>query len=431
MTRELKMPALSPTMEKGTLAKWHVSVGDLVKPGTVVAEIETDKATMEFEAEEEGRLAEIHVNEGSEDVPVGSVLAVMVDADAAVDAPGEAAADPREKAQAVAGQAEAAPPVSAEPMPVPQSRAEAPAFSFGVSDEVSATPLARRIAAINGIALDTITGSGANGRIRIADLGLRFNPDEPTAQSGAVDAMAIMQNSFVEPPAGVPVETSKLSSMRRTIARRLSESKRSVPHFYLTARCNIDCLLSLRQELNAGLESRNVRISVNDLVIKAMALAMRDVPDVNVQFAGDSLHSFSRADISMAVAIKDGLVTPIIRDAGSRSISDIAVESRTLAEKARAGKLKPEDYQGGTASISNLGMYGIDVIVPVINPPQALILGVGSAVRQPWDVDGEIALAPIMALTASFDHRAIDGAAGAQYMAALRAYIETPISILA
>jgi pyruvate dehydrogenase E2 component (dihydrolipoamide acetyltransferase) len=218
--------------------------------------------------------------------------------------------------------------------------------------------------------------------------------------------------------------------MRKTIARRLTQSKQTVPHFYLTARCRIDALLKLRAEINARLADQGIRISVNDLLIKAMAKAMEKVPDANVQFGGEELHRFARVDIAVAVAIDGGLVTPVIRDAGALSLSAIAGQSRHLAQKAREGKLAPADYEGGTTSLSNLGMFGIDEIVPVINPPHAVILGVGAAIEQPWKVDDQIALATIMAATASFDHRAIDGAAAAQFMAALREHIETPMLLV-
>jgi pyruvate dehydrogenase E2 component (dihydrolipoamide acetyltransferase) len=252
----------------------------------------------------------------------------------------------------------------------------------------------------------------------------------PAPASVVVDIPTLPRQSSYAPPTGVPVETVKLSSMRKTIARRLAESKQTVPHFYLTARCRLDALLKLRGELNASLSARGFKLSVNDLLIKAMALAMEQVPDANVQFGGDELFRFSRVDISMAVAIEGGLVTPVIRDAGALSLSAIAQQSKALATKARDGKLVPEDYLGGTASISNLGMFGIDEMFPVINPPQALILGVGAGIEQPWEVDGEIALATIIALTASFDHRAIDGAIAARFMAALRELIERPLQLV-
>jgi pyruvate dehydrogenase E2 component (dihydrolipoamide acetyltransferase) len=279
------------------------------------------------------------------------------------------------------------------------------------------------------IDLRGISGTGARGKIVKTDL--KLQPACPPPAPGGGDAF--LQEAaplILAPPAGVPVEAVKLSSMRKTIARRLTQSKQTVPHFYLTARCRIDALLKLRAEINARLADQGIRISVNDLLIKAMAKAMEKVPDANVQFGGEELHRFARVDIAVAVAIDGGLVTPVIRDAGALSLSAIAGQSRHLAQKAREGKLAPADYEGGTTSLSNLGMFGIDEIVPVINPPHAVILGVGAAIEQPWKVDDQIALATIMAATASFDHRAIDGAAAAQFMAALREHIETPMLLV-
>jgi pyruvate dehydrogenase E2 component (dihydrolipoamide acetyltransferase) len=291
---------------------------------------------------------------------------------------------------------------------------------------IPATPLARRVAAIKGVDLGKVQGSGSRGRIVVADLGAVIVTRTVPAAPPAVAAPVI-----APPPEGVPVVSEKLSGMRKTIARRLTEAKQQVPHFYLTSRCNLDALLALRGELNAGLAGRGVKLSVNDMLIKALALALVAVPDANVQFGGDVLHRFGRVDVSMAVAIPGGLVTPVLRDVGVLSLSAIATQSKALAEKARDGRLTPEDYQGGTVSLSNLGMFGVDEMFPVINPPQALILGTAAGVRQPWDVKGEIALATIMAATASFDHRAIDGAVAAQFMAALRDLIEAPIQLVA
>lgn len=400
MAIDLKMPALSPTMEKGTLARWLVSIGDRVKPGDLIAEIETDKATMEFESAEEGRITALLVPEGSENVAVGSVIARISETNDVADVAAQQAPDP---APAVA------PPVIVEEPPAPVTG-------------IIATPLARRIAAARQIALDGIRGTGARGKIVKADLGL-----EPAAVTVAPSQPR--PEAIAPPPAGVPVDTIKLSGMRKTIARRLSDSKQSVPHFYLTVRCQLDALLRLRVELNASLAERGSKLSVNDLLIKAMARALMDVPDANVQFGGDVLHRFGRADIAMAVAVDGGLVTPVIKNADSLSLSAIARDSQQMAARARAGQLLPEDYQGGTASLSNLGMFGIDEIVPVINPPQALILGLGAGIEQPWAVDGALGLATIMAATGSFDHRAIDGATGAQFMAAFRNYVETPMQL--
>ncbi len=427
MAIELKMPALSPTMEKGTLAKWLVKEGDTIKPGDLIAEIETDKATMEFEAIDEGVIVSLVVPEGTDDVAVGTIIALIAEA-------GEAVA-PRalETADAAPAAAVGASRESISPRPAPVAKAEAPTPALKPAatvdnSDINATPLARRIATVKGMSLLGIAGTGARGRIVKADLGLQPLIATP-AQAQAV-AAAPATAIVHAPPAGVPMETVKLSGMRKTIARRLSESKQTVPHFYLTAHCRIDALLKLRGELNTSLSARGIKLSVNDLVIKAMALAMLREPDVNVQFAGEEMYRFDRVDIAMAVAIEGGLITPVIHDVASLSLSAVAEQSKQLASKARDGKLSPEEYQGGTASISNLGMYGIDEMIPVINPPQALILGIGSGIEKPWKVDGAIALATIMTATASFDHRAIDGAAAARFMAALRDLVEAPMQII-
>ncbi len=423
MAIDLRMPALSPTMEKGTIAKWLVAEGDTVQAGDQIAEIETDKATMEFEAIDDGRVLRIVVPAGTENVAVGTVIAVLAqegeEAPTAIAAPAPAAPVP------VAVAAEAPAPMAA---PAPAMAVEpAVAAPLLLDRSVAASPLARRIAAIKGIDLAGVQGSGARGRIVTADLGVA--PVAPIAPQ-TVTPVAVPQSVIAPPPAGVPVVSAPLSGMRKTIARRLTESKQQVPHFYLTARCNLDALLKLRGELNASLAGRGIKLSVNDMLIKALALALIEVPEANVQFGGDVLHRFSRVDVSMAVAIEGGLITPVLRDVGSLSLSAIAAQSKALADKAREGKLAPEDYQGGTVSLSNLGMFGIDEMFPVINPPQALILGAAAGVRQPWDVGGQIALATSMAATASFDHRAIDGAVAARFMQALRELIEVPNQLI-
>jgi pyruvate dehydrogenase E2 component (dihydrolipoamide acetyltransferase) len=421
MTTELKMPALSPTMEKGTLAKWLVQKGDSIKSGDLIAEIETDKATMELEVENEGIIAEILVAEGTDDVPVGTVLARLAGEGEVIESAVDEAETPAAPIAAVP-----VPETPAQPIAVPASIA-ATAQSIQFDDNAAASPLAKRIAAAENISLTGIKGSGPRGRIVKADLALT----PPVSTGISAPQQAGVPAPIYEPPSSLPYEAVKLSSMRKTIARRLTESKQNVPHFYLTARCKLDALLKQRGELNEQLASRGQKLSVNDMLIKALALAMMKVPAVNVQFGGDQLYQFSRADISMAVAIDGGLVTPVIRDANSLSLSAIAAQSKLLAEKARVGKLMPDDYQGGTASISNLGMFGIDEMFPVINPPQALIMGIGAGIEQPWKVNGEIGLATIMAATAAFDHRAIDGATAAEFMAAFRDLVENPLRILA
>ncbi len=420
MTVELKMPALSPTMERGTLAKWLVTVGDVVKSGDLIAEIETDKATMELEASDGGRIAELTVPAGTEDVPVGTTIALIAGAEEAVGAPAEpvtAAETPRA----------AAPRMSA-PEKVPEMMEAGTRRSPTVMDGFSenATPLARRIAAAQGRSLAAVSGSGPRGRIRKADL-----IEEAEAPASSPErTIRLSSDMHVAPPPDIAFERIDLSGMRKTIARRLAESKRTAPHFYLTVRCNLDPLLLQREALNASLEPSNIRLTVNDMMVKALALALVEVPEANVQYGGDCLYRFERVDVAIAIAVPGGLVTAPIEDAASRSLSAIARQSRDLADRARAGKLEPAAMKGGTVSLSNLGMYGIDEMIPVLNPPQAMILGVGAGIEQPWKVGSGIELATVAALTGSFDHRAIDGASAARLMAALRRLVEEPVSLL-
>lgn len=431
MAIELKMPALSPTMEEGTLAKWLVKPGDTVKSGDILAEIETDKATMEFEAVDEGRISKIVVGDGSEGVKVGTVIA-LIDSEGEEAAPAKTAAPAPEKAKVpqpapkpktdapvAKSQALSAAP---KPDPVPQSRDE--------EDRIKASPLARRLAEQRGIDLGGVKGSGPGGRIVKADLD-EAGEKAPKAPAAVQATSAAAPATMAVAPGDIPHEAIKLSNMRKTIARRLTESKQTVPHYYLTIDCNLDALLKLRGELNAGLEARGVKLSVNDLLIKALGAALVEVPDANVQFAGDTLLKFSRVDISMAVAIPGGLITPVITDVASRSLSAIATDAKSLAERAREGKLQPHEYQGGTASISNLGMYGIKQFDAVINPPQGMILAVGAGEKRPYVVNDALAVATVISASGSFDHRAIDGAVGAELMAAFKRFVEKPLAMLA
>ncbi|PNQ03692.1 dihydrolipoamide acetyltransferase family protein [Sphingobium sp. SA916] len=414
MTIELKMPALSPTMEKGTLARWLVSVGDTVNQGDVLAEIETDKATMELEAADDGRIASLEVANGTENVLVGTVIAVLAQGDAAI---------------AAGGSLHEMPVVSPDPVPASVPVHPAPAIErlrpFR-ADRSKVSPLAQRIADAKGLDLSGIVGTGPGGRIMRADLGLQQAPERSPEKIRPNATEPV----FAPPPSGVPFEAIKLSSMRKTIARRLTESKQTVPHFYLSVHCPLDALLKLRGEINASLAKQGIKLSVNDFMIKALARAMVDEPDANVQFAGDRMYRFYRADVAMAVAIDGGLVTPVIQNCDRLSLSAIARQSQSLAAKARDGKLTPEEYQGGTASISNLGMYGIDEMFPVINPPQALILGIGAGLQRPWKVGGELGLATVATVTGSFDHRVIDGATGARFLAAFREAIAAPLTLI-
>ena len=423
MPIELKMPALSPTMEEGTLAKWLVKEGDAVKSGDLLAEIETDKATMEFEAIDEGTVSKIMVPEGSEGVKVGTVIALIAGEDeAAAPAPAKAAPAPK-KAEAPA------------PKPEPEvtkAAAAAPAPKASEGDRVKATPLAKRLAQVQGIDLASLSGSGPNGRIVRADLeGAKPGAaPKPAAAPEAPVAAKPAPAPFAE-AAEIPHEAVKLSNMRKVIARRLTESKQQVPHIYLTVDIQLDALLKLRAELNAALESRGVKLSVNDMLIKALAAALIEVPSCNVQFAGDMLLKFARVDISVAVSIPGGLITPIIVNAASKGMSAIATEMKDLAGRAKDGKLQPHEYQGGTASLSNMGMYGIKQFEAVINPPQAMIMAIGAGEKRPYVIGDSLQIATVMSATGSFDHRAIDGADGAQLMQAFKRLVEKPLGMLA
>ena len=466
MALDIKMPALSPTMEEGTLAKWLVKVGDTVTSGDVMAEIETDKATMEFEAVDEGVIAEILIAEGTEGVKVGAVIArLAVEGEEAAPAPAPAPA-----AEAPAAEGPAATPtarklaelngvdlasltgsgpkgkitkedveaaigsggVAASPAPAP---AAAPAPAPTASGErIIASPLAKRIAADKGIDLALVQGTGPNGRIVKEDVD-SFTP-------GAVAPAPVAAASAPAPAAaptpapapaiegGAPFAEEKLSGVRKVIARRLTESKQTVPHFYLTIDIRLDPLLELRAQLNKSLEPDGVKLSVNDLLIKALARALVRVPQCNVSFHGDTLRRYSRADISVAVAAPSGLITPVITSADSKGLAAISTEMKTLAGKARDGKLMPHEYQGGTASLSNLGMFGIKQFDAVINPPQGMILAVGAGQQQPYVVNGAIEVATVLHASGSFDHRAIDGADGAQLMEAIKQLCENPMGLV-
>jgi pyruvate dehydrogenase E2 component (dihydrolipoamide acetyltransferase) len=431
MPIEIKMPALSPTMEEGTLAKWLIKAGDTVKSGDLMAEIETDKATMEFEAVDEGVIAEIVVPEGTDNVKVGQVIAIL-----AVEGEDASTAKVAPKAEAPkteAPKAEAAP--SAAPAPAPATPAVTPASSpapVASDDRVKASPLARRIAAERGVDLASVVGSGPNGRIVRADVeGAKPGTAAPAAAPAPTEAAAAPAPAKAAAIPDIPHEAAKLSNVRKTIARRLTESKQQVPHIYLTVDIRLDALLKLRADLNKSLEPRGVKLSVNDLLIKALAASLIQVPKCNVMFTPDQLISFQRADISVAVSTPSGLITPIITHADTKGVAAISTEMKDLATRARDNKLKPEEYQGGTASISNMGMFGIKQFEAVINPPQGMIMAIGAGEKRPYIVDDALGVATVMSATGSFDHRAIDGADGAELMQAFKALIEAPLGMLA
>ncbi|MES2158276.1 MAG: pyruvate dehydrogenase complex dihydrolipoamide acetyltransferase [Pseudomonadota bacterium] len=433
MSKTIQMPALSPTMEEGTLAKWLVKEGDMVSSGDLLAEIETDKATMEFEAVDEGIVAKILVSEGSEGVKVGTVIAIIAeegeDVATAAASGGTAKAEAAPKADPVPAKAEAA--------PVAAPKADAVPATPSSDARVKASPLARRLAEAKGIDLASLSGSGPNGRIVKGDLdGAKEGVAAPVAKAAApvaasAPAAAPAPVAAAAQDFGIPHEVVKLSGMRKTIARRLTESKQQVPHIYLTVDIQLDKLLKLRGELNAGLASRKVKLSVNDLLIKALGVALMEVPECNVQFAGDQMLQFTRADISVAVSIPGGLITPIVTDAGAKGVAAISNAMKDLADRAKAGKLQPSEYQGGTASLSNMGMFGIKQFEAVINPPQAMIMAIGAGEKRPFVVDDSLQIATVMSATGSFDHRAIDGADGARLMKAFRELVENPIGMLA
>ena len=466
MPIEIKMPALSPTMEEGTLAKWLVKPGDEIRSGDIMAEIETDKATMEFEAVDEGTLVSIAVEEGTENVSVGTVIAVLAeegedaDADTAAAAPtpapapaappsndGPAATPTARKLAEASGidlntitgtgpngkitkdDVEAAGGTSA-PAPAPIPAAAAAAAPAASGERIVASPLAKRIAEQKGIDLSTITGSGPNGRIVKADVEDAAPGAAPAAAASAPAPTPAPTPSVSPADGGAPYEEVKLNNVRKVIARRLTEAKLNIPHIYLTVDVRLDPLLKLRSQLNASLEADGVKLSVNDLIIKALARALQREPQCNVSFQGDVMHQYSRQDISVAVAAPSGLITPIITDAGNKGLAQISTEMKELAGKARDGKLQPHEYQGGTASLSNLGMFGTKQFDAVINPPQAMILAVGAGEQRPFVVDGALQVATVMSVTGSFDHRAIDGVDGAKLLDQFRSLIENPMGLV-
>lgn len=430
MPVKILMPALSPTMTEGKLAKWLVTEGDAVASGDVIAEIETDKATMEVEAVEEGKIGKIIVAEGAEGVAVNNVIALLLeDGEDATALAGMEAESPAPPAAQPAPEAAPAPaaapttPAAAAPAPQPAS---APA-----GGRIVASPLARRMASQAGLDLSSVTGTGPNGRIVKADVEAAIAGGGTPAPASAVAAAPAPATATTAEklPYEPDFELESLSTMRKTIARRLTESKQQVPHFYLTVDCEIDELLALRKTLNDKADGA-YKLSVNDMVIKAAAIALRRVPKANASWTDEGVKLYKSADIAVAVAIEGGLITPVVRQAENKGLETISSEMKSLSEKAREGKLGPEEYQGGTFSISNLGMYGIKEFSAVINPPQACILAVGAGAQRPVVKDGALAVATVMTCTLSVDHRAVDGAIGAEYLSAFKRLIEDPLNML-
>ena len=427
MPISITMPALSPTMEEGTLAKWLVKEGQSVSSGDVIAEIETDKATMEVEAIDEGTVGKLLVAEGTEGVQVNTVIAILLeegeDASAAADAAPPPAPEQPKAAPAPAPQAAA-------PQAAPVVAAPAPVLATVVgSDRVAASPLARRMAAQSGLDLATLSGSGPNGRIVKADIESALSGGAPV-QTGAPSTALPQRAAAPAQPGSASYTEIPNSGMRKIIARRLVESKQLVPHFYLTIECDIDNLLAMRKDLNERAKDGAYKLSVNDFVIRAAALALKKVPAANASWTDAATLRYDAADISVAVAVKNGLITPIVRNADGKGLAEISVEMKELAGRAHEGKLMPEEYQGGTFSISNLGMFGIKEFAAVINPPQGAILAIGAGEQRPVVKDGALSIATMMSCTLSCDHRVVDGAIGAELLNAFKGLIEDPVTML-
>jgi len=437
MPTEILMPALSPTMEEGTLAKWLVKEGDTVSSGDLLAEIETDKATMEFEAVDEGVIGKILIPEGSEGVKVNTAIAVLLEDGESADDIGSAAPAPKAEAEPSATP-DAAPAATA----APAAAAPAPAAPKGADGtRIFASPLARRIAANKGLDLANVTGSGPRGRIVKSDLEGLSASDAPAAKPAADAAAPAAPAAAAQGPStdavlkiyeGREFEEVKLDGMRKTIAARLTEAKQSIPHFYLRRDIQLDALMNFRADLNKQLEPRGIKLSVNDFIIKACALALQQVPEANSVWAGDRTLRLKPSDVAVAVAIEGGLFTPVLKDAEMKSLSALSAEMKDLAARARDRKLAPHEYQGGSFAISNLGMFGIENFDAVINPPHGAILAVGAGVKKPIvGKDGEMAVATVISVTLSVDHRVIDGALGANLLNAIKDNLEAPMTMLA
>jgi pyruvate dehydrogenase E2 component (dihydrolipoamide acetyltransferase) len=425
MTISILMPALSPTMTEGKLAKWHVKEGDVVKAGQVLCEIETDKATMEVEAVDEGTIGKLLIAEGTENVAVNTPIAILLEegesASAIKDTAAAPVAKPAPKAEAPKAQAKpAAPPVP----PAAKPAAPAPAAAAKANDggRIFASPLAKRMAEQAGLDLSRIKGSGPNGRIVKDDV-------DAAAKGGQAKAAPASQR-----PAAAQIARSREdtlvphTSIRKVIAKRMTESKQNIPHFYLTVDCRIDALLEARRQLNG--KSEKIRVSVNDLIIKAAGVALRDYPDVNASWSDEGLVMHGGIDVSVAVATERGLITPIVKDADMKGLAQISAEMRDLAKRAREGKLRLEEFQGGSMTVSNLGMYGIKEFAAIINPPQSCILAVGTGEERVIVVKGEMVVANMMSVTLAVDHRVVDGARGAEWLRSFKDYVERPATML-
>ena len=428
MAIEILMPALSPTMEEGTLAKWLVKEGDTVESGDLLAEIETDKATMEFEAVDDGVIGKILVAEGTEGVKVNAPIAVLLEEGEDADAV-PAAKEPKAEAPKSAEKSEA------KAAPEPAAKA-APAAPKKDGERIFASPLARRIADQKGLDLSQIKGSGPHGRIVKADVeSAKAGDAAATSTESAKTAPTLASSADSETVKKMYAEREyeeiTLNGMRKTIAARLTEAKQTIPHFYLRRSIQLDALLKMRGEINSGLADSGVKLSVNDFIIKASAKALQDVPGCNAVWAGDRILQMKASDVAVAVAIEGGLFTPVIQDAENKTLSLISTQMKDLATRAKDRKLAPHEYQGGSFAISNLGMFGIENFDAVINPPHGSILAVGAGQKKPVvGDDGTLTIATVMSVTLSVDHRVIDGALGAEFLNAFAGYMEKPMSML-
>ncbi|NBB16897.1 pyruvate dehydrogenase complex dihydrolipoamide acetyltransferase [Caulobacter sp. SLTY] len=440
MSIEILMPALSPTMEEGSLAKWHVKPGDTVKAGDVIAEIETDKATMEVEAVDEGVVEAILVDAGTEGVKVNTPIARLAgEGEAPAPAPKAEAPKAEAKPEPTPEAAKAAPPPAAPSQAAGETgattKAPAPATLNGSGDRIFASPLAKRLAQAAGLDLAALKGSGPHGRIVKADVDAARGkaPAEAPSFPGAAPASAPARAPQSLAQMGIPdgsYDLVPLDGMRKTIARRMTDSFRDIPHFPLTIDLEIDGLLAARSKINAMLEKDGVKVSVNDLVMKAVAVALKRVPEANASYSPEGLAMHHHADIAMAVAIDGGLITPIIRKADTKGLAKIAIEAKDLAARARDRKLKPEEFQGGTFSVSNLGMMGIKSFASIINEPQGCIMSVGAGEQRPVVKNGELAIATVMTVTLTCDHRVVDGAIGARFLQVFKSLIEDPLTMI-
>lgn len=418
MTINVTMPALSPTMTEGNLAKWLKKEGDKVEAGDVIAEIETDKATMEVEAVDEGVLGKIVIPEGSQGVAVNSVIAVLLEDGESASDIGSVAAAPAVASKAEAPKAEAA--------PVAQAPAAPQAAPTKSGSRVFASPLAKRIAKDKGIDLASVKGSGPHGRIVKADVE-NAKAGSSAVQTGA--AAPVLSGDEKVNVYGMVYTEVPNNNIKKVTAKRLTEAKQTIPHFYLTVEIVLDNLLAARKELNAQANDA-YKLSVNDFIIKASAMALKSYPAANVSWNDDAVHQYKHADISIAVATPNGLITPIIWKAEEKGLAQISNEMKALAKKARDGKLQPSEFQGGSFSISNLGMFGVTEFNAIVNPPQSCILAVGAGVEKPVVINGKVEIRTVMNVTLSTDHRSVDGAVGAEWLQHFKRYIENPVSML-